>query len=50
MKEFAIIVSIHLKPGKETVMNRILVLYYSTYGHIEAMAQAMAGVKRAEVS
>jgi flavodoxin len=31
-------------------MSRILVLYYSTYGHIETMAQAVAGVKRTEVS
>lgn len=34
---------------KETIMSKILVLYYSMYGHIEVMANAIAqGAKRVE--
>src|SRR5690606_10547658 len=29
-------------PPQETGMSKVLVLYYSTYGHMETMAQAMA--------
>jgi NAD(P)H dehydrogenase (quinone) len=29
-------------PAKEALMPKVLVLYYSTYGHIETMAQAVA--------
>src|SRR5471030_143367 len=31
-----------IAPQKETVMAKVLVLYYSAYGHIEAMANAVA--------
>lgn len=35
-------------PSKETAMAKILVLYYSAYGHVETMAQAVAeGVRGA---
>jgi NAD(P)H dehydrogenase (quinone) len=37
-----------LVPSKEFSMTKVLVLYYSAYGHIEAMAQAVAeGVREA---
>ena len=32
----------------EKVMSKVLVLYYSSYGHIESMAEAMADGARAE--
>src|SRR5260370_365980 len=32
----------HLHPPTETTMTKVLVLYYSAYGHIEAMANAVA--------
>ena len=30
------------QPGKIRVMTKVLVLYYSSYGHIETMAEAVA--------
>src|SRR5258708_9925104 len=32
----------HLHPPTETTMTKVLVLYYSAYGHIEKMANAVA--------
>ena len=34
--------AIHAVPSEETAVSSILILYYSSYGHIEAMAHAQA--------
>jgi NAD(P)H dehydrogenase (quinone) len=41
----------HLKNSTETTMTKVLVLYYSAYGHIETMANAVAeGARSAGVT
>ena len=36
----------HLQTQRKAIMAKVLVLYYSAYGHIEAMANAVAAGAR----